>query len=171
MSMFWVGAIIAVGTTYMSAKAQDDQAKFQVEQGNLDMIASNSATEQAEKDARDEEAFELSDLAREFLATKSTAVAQQANSGIAGVTSDRQRRNIDFQHSLDVGTIKRKGENTLTSIRNSGFQNNSQIQSSINVGTSNKVSGGEMATRVGLSALSAYANKKSTSKTSTKKVT
>lgn len=160
MSYLMVAVGVSTVSTALAIDAQNKQAKFQEEQGRLDMVASNSATQQAEADARDQEAVDLSEVAREFLAVKSSVVAQQANSGISGVTSDRQRRNVDFQNSLDINTIKKKSDNVVFNIRQSGFSNNQTIQSSINDARSKKVGLLEGATKTALAGGSTYASLK-----------
>ncbi len=158
--------MIAVGATMagtaLTAKSQQNQAKTAEKQGELDLIASQSATKQAEQDANEETRMELANKRREFLRTQGSIVAQQANTGVAGVTAERQRRNVDFQHNMDVQNIKKKSENTLISIRHQGFRNDSQIQSNLN--RIHKPSGGEVLGKTALAGLSVYASGKSAGK-------
>ncbi len=129
---------LSVVTTGASIMQANRTADFNEEQARLDMVASDKATEQAVEESEREEGMNLAQLAREALAKKSTIVAQQANTGVSGVTSERQRRNVDFQESMDVETIKRQSANTVNSIRQTGYTNNSQIQGRMNSATSSK---------------------------------
>lgn len=148
MSWFLVGAtVVSVASSALASKQQQRIADRQVEQARMDMVASTSATKQAEEDAKIEESFDLAKVARELLASRSTAVATQANNGVAGITQERQLRNIDFQNSLDVGIVKRQADQTLIGIRNSGFSNNQQHQNTINTAKANRPSNTDLAVK------------------------
>lgn len=155
MSGFTIGAMVVMTalTTFVSLNAQKKVADNQIEQGRLDKIASDSSTKQAEMDALDEQSMQLTDALRESLSAQSTAVAIQANTGISGVTAERQRSNIDFQNTMDVNRIQEAGDRSLISIRNAGFSNASKIQSSINSAQANRPSGTTMATTMAVNML------------------
>lgn len=139
MSWFLTGAVVlTAGSTALQMKSQRDLADNQIKQGEMDRIASDSSTKNAEEEAQRQESFDLSEVARELIASKATTIATQANSGVSGVTQDRIKRDLDMQNSLDVNFVKRQGEQTLFSIRNAGFNNDASIQNSINSAKSSK---------------------------------
>lgn len=158
MSWVLVGTTTALSaiSAYATMDAQNKQAQAQIDQGQRDMIASQSATEQAEADLRDEQALELSDLASKLLGAESAQRATSANSGVAGITAERNMRNIQFQNTFDVNQVNTKNERLLIGIRNSGFNNASSIQGGINEASSRKTSRTAMAVNTTLSGGKAF---------------
>lgn len=118
---------LTTASTALQIKQGRDVAKAQQEVSRLDKIASQQATRQAEQDAAEQEAMDLATLTREALRAEGTVQAQQAYSGVAGVSSERVRNNLLFQKSLDEANIRTDAQNKLLNIRAQGRQNARQI--------------------------------------------
>ncbi len=154
MSWVFVGATIA--TTVIGGISQRKQAEAQIRAGEQAQIASTNTTEQAQlEDIRETNRQRLEEK-RRARREASTAVAQQANTGIAGISSKRQVDNILFQSILNQDVITQSGENRLFNIANQGFANDSAIASDINRAKSSKPSLGSIALEAGARGLSTF---------------
>jgi len=145
----WVMIAMASTTVATTAISMDNQKKInenQIKQGEMDLIASQNATMNAEEEARRQESESLTNIGRELLSSQATATALQANTGIAGVTAEKQKRNIDMQNTFDVGVIKDQSDQAIFQIRNQGFANSQSLQNSINTARASKPSNTQIAT-------------------------
>lgn len=141
--MSWLAVAVvgvSVATTAISGISQRNIAKANIQAGEIAKIAQNSANTQAEEEQQRETANLLTQERRRALRERSTAVAQQANTGVAGVSAKRQIDNVLFQSVLNEDSIISRGETDIINIRNSGFAQSSNIQADINRATSSKPS-------------------------------
>lgn len=145
---------LSVGSTAMTGIMSRNNAKAQTAQIEQSQRANTSAIAQAEEDKKRETDMAVYQQERQSRRSESLARATQANSGIAGITADRQLDNVMFQNVLDINYIKTQGDNSLINLSNQGFAQTSQLQSSLNTSKRNTASG----LAIGVSTLGAGIN-------------
>lgn len=154
---YWIAGTVMVvsdvSTTINAGKHQQDLADVQMEQGRMNMVASQSATRMAEEDANRKTSNRLTQIGRELLKAQSMATAVQAETGVAGLSAERAQRNVDMQNTFDVNNIQEAGEVMTSNIRMQGFQNNAQIQGAINTAEASRPSNTEIFTNSLLSGI------------------
>lgn len=123
----------AVGITLTSATIGQYQQRENIKANNRAVEqaqrANTSAVEQALEDEMQQEFLAEVQADREALRASSTAVAQSANTGVAGITAERNIDNVLFQNLLDENVLKANSEANLFNISNQGFSQAQQIQS------------------------------------------
>lgn len=133
MSWMMVGsAVVSVGASYISNKNNQQQQQQETAELKSQQKSQYNAIEQAQLDRQRETDLTIYQQEREARRAESMARASQANSGIAGVTANRQLDNVLFQNTLDENFIKTQGLNDLIAIRNEGWQTVSGTQLDIN---------------------------------------
>ena len=164
MSWIAVGVTLSVASTAYTGMQQRSQQQAQTKQLGMDSRANQSAIQQAEADKQREIQLKEYQQQREARRAESTARAGQANTGIAGITANRQIDNILFQSTLDTNYIKAQGENDINAILNQGFNQSSQIQSAINTSKRNTPSNLEIAVSSSVAGTKTYVGAKSAGK-------
>lgn len=151
---------LSVGTTAVQGLQQRAESKAQTAQLNMDKKANASAISQAEVDKQRETDMAVYQQNREARRAESMARAGQANTGISGITANRQIDNVLFQSNLDINYIKTQGENDINNILNQGFNQSAQIQSAINTSKRNTPSNLEVAINAGVAGVKTYTSLK-----------
>lgn len=123
---------LTVASMVASGVSQRTQQKATQDAGDKALIANQSAITQAQSDKNREVAMRLSEEQRKRLRESSTATAQSAYSGVAGISKERALNNILFQSTLNEDVIKANGETALSNIASSGSQQNMNIMQGIN---------------------------------------
>jgi len=161
MAWTFVAVSLAVATSTAYSSIQQNKAlDAQIKQAEIDQtIASNETTLAMEEENR-ASALELSNKRREAMRVKADVLAQQAGTGVAGVTSARQQRNVDFQNQFDINIIKANNRNKLINISQVGASNAQQINSTISNAKANKTSTAGIVTKSALAGLSTYSSVK-----------
>lgn len=151
-----VGAVVA--STAMTGISARNNQKAQTQQIEMSQRANASAIQQAEEDKKRETDMAVYQQDREARRAESMARAGQANAGIAGITATRQIDNVVFQNMLDINYIKTQGDNSLINLSNQGFNQASELQSSLNTSKRNTPSGLEIAMNTAVAGISTYAS-------------
>ena len=157
MSFAITATVLSVGTTAMTGLQQKYNQQAQTKQLQMSQRASISATEQAIQDRQRETDLAEYQQQREARRAESLTRASQANSGIAGITANKQLDNVLFQSILDVNYIKSQGENALINISDQGYSNSSSIQEGINTSKRNTPSNLQIAISSATAGTKAYA--------------
>lgn len=148
---------LSVGSTAMTGIMTRNNQKAQSQQIEMAQKSNASAVSQAEQDKQREIAMAVYQKERESRRAESMARAGQANAGIAGITATRQVDNVVFQNMLDINYIKTQGENSLINISNQGFNQASELQSSLNTSKRNTPSGLEIGISTATAGIKSYA--------------
>lgn len=156
MSWLAVSVTVATASTAMMGIMQSNAQKAQTKQIEMAQRANVSAVEQAKQDKQREIDMSVYQQDRENRRSESMAKAGQANAGIAGITASRQIDNVVFQNMLDINYIKTQGENSLISLTNQGFNQQSQLQSELNTSKRNTPSGLEIGVSTAVAGIKTY---------------
>lgn len=138
MSWAMVAVAVAVVSGAVSQRSQRKQATMQrdqqqaiydieTEQTERDNRANTSAMEQAMEDEKQAEFLETLENDRKALRDVGTTVAQTANTGVAGITAERNIDNALFQNQLNENVIKANTEAQLFNIANTGFRSQQDV--------------------------------------------
>lgn len=153
----WAIAGLSAGATALSMYSTKVQGEEQQASGERALIANQSAIAQAQADKNQEVSMKLSEEQRKKLRESSTAIAQSAYSGVAGISKERALNNILFQSTLNEDVIKAQGETALSNIASSGAQQNMSIVQGINQAKSQTPSFLGIALNAGIKGASTYA--------------
>lgn len=165
-------AVGGFGSSYLAGKEQQALQEAETKELKAQQRSQYNAIGQAQLDRQRETDLTIYQQEREARRAESMARANQANSGIAGVTANRQLDNVLFQNVLDENFIKAQGLNDLIAIRSEGWQTVSGMQSNINRSINNTPSDTQVWTKAFMSGVSGgmsgySATSKSTSTPST----
>lgn len=133
----WAIAGLSTGATAVSMYSQKVQGEKLQQSNEQALIANEAMIKQAQEDKNRETEMRLSEEQRKRLRDTSTAVANSAYSGVAGISRERAINNVLFQSTLNEDTIKAQGETALSNIATQGSQQNMQIVSNINQAKTN----------------------------------
>lgn len=162
--MSYVMTAVSVGVSMAStafASIQQNKAMdAQIEQAEIDQTIATNETKMAMEEENRASALEQSNKRREAMRVKADVLAQQAGTGVAGVTSARQQRNVDFQNQFDMNTIQANNRSKLINISQVGASNAQQINSTINNARANKTSNAGIIAKTTLAGLGTYAQVK-----------
>lgn len=113
-------AAISMASSAMSQMSQKSALQGQVDSLNRSRVANANATIQAESERNKLAGLQMTEETRRALRESSTLVAQQASTGVGGITSQRVLNNVLFQSTLNEGTIQAKNEADLANISMQG---------------------------------------------------
>lgn len=105
---------------------------YEAEQTKTNQQAEKHATEQQLLESIREEQHALRDVQRQQKRDEGVTLAQQANTGLAGISQQRVLNNVLFQSTLDKSEVMRSADAQRRDIAVQGFSAQNQIQNTLN---------------------------------------
>lgn len=127
--MSWWAVGISLTTATVGVMENRANIKANNRQVEMDNRANTSATEEAMREQNRLEDLEVAQNERIALRDSSSAVAMSANTGVAGVSAERNVDNVLFQSLLDENVIKANSSAKMFQIGNQGFAQSQNILS------------------------------------------
>lgn len=129
--MSWIAVSVGLSLTTATVGVMQNRANIKANnrQVDIDNRANTHAIEEAMKEEHRLEDLEIAQNERIALRDSSSAVAMSANTGVAGVSAERNVDNVLFQSLLDENVIKANSSAKLFQIGNQGFSSSQNILS------------------------------------------
>lgn len=149
--------IMAMASTAMSIKAQNDQAEVTVDAANKSAASDYIQQTEQQSQVGQQAALDKSERARQAMIERASLRTAQGESGLSGASLGKELGATDFTQTYDSSLIEANKANKIRQIQYEKEGTKTTAQGRINMANSQKTSGWQAGLQIGMAGASGAA--------------
>ena len=149
-----ISAVATAASTAMSISAQNDQAEASADAAKNAASADYMQQTEQQSQVDQQSAIEKSERARQAMIERASLRAAQGESGLAGISQNREMNQVDFNQSYDASIMEANRANKIRQIETEKNSTYTNAQGRVNMANSSMVSNAMAGLQIGMSGTS-----------------